>query len=354
MKQKRFDYVGVISGKESLPSGALRIPATLTRTGVFAYQRQDGSTVRELRKPQEVFDSVALKSFAEAPVTIGHPGRVTAENWRSVSVGHVSNNVRKDGSFVAADVVISDAEALAAIERGELVELSCGYECDVIAESGEYEGERYDAIQTHIVGNHVALGPSDWGRAGPDVRLKLDGVGDVAYARTTNDSLQESDQQKTTEKMEPKNTESAEQVQVIPIAEFEKVTAERDSLVNRLAALEQLADPAKIDSKVKAKVELREKARKLVSDSFDGLSDREIQVKAITKADPSFKADGRSDEYVSARFDIECDRADAVTVADSKLREVADKAGKSAPRSDADDPRTKMIERNKNLWKGSK
>lgn len=48
-------------------------------------------------------------------------------------------------------------------------EISCGYRCAYEARHGVFEGQRYDYIQRHIRGNHLAL--VDQGRMGPDVRV---------------------------------------------------------------------------------------------------------------------------------------------------------------------------------------
>jgi hypothetical protein len=167
-----------LSKATKLPSGALRIPAYLSRVGIFEYKRADGSVFKELRQPEEVFAPASIDSFRGAPLTIGHPGKVTADSWKAVAVGHVSDAIipeEADGKqFLAASVIIQDATTIAQIEAGELVELSCGYECESDPTPGEFDGQRYDAIQRNIVGNHVAIGPKDWGRAGPDVRMYLD------------------------------------------------------------------------------------------------------------------------------------------------------------------------------------
>ncbi len=44
----------------------------------------------------------------------------------------------------------------------------------MVQEPGTHRGERYDAVQTSIRYNHVALGPKDWGRAGSEASLRLD------------------------------------------------------------------------------------------------------------------------------------------------------------------------------------
>ena len=156
------------------PQGGLKVPARLTRIGVFKYTKADGSVIRECRKPDQVFDPVSLATFQNAPICIDHPGEVGPDNWQAVSVGHVGEDVRRDGRYVAATLVIQDAAAIRAVERGALKDLSCAYDAVVTLERGSFEGEEYDAVQSQIVGNHLALLPKGGGRAGPDCTMKLD------------------------------------------------------------------------------------------------------------------------------------------------------------------------------------
>ena len=162
-----------------------RVPARLSRTGVQLYTQADGSVLREYRPPSEVFAADSLKSFETATVTIGHVD-VDPSNWKMLAVGFVLNPHKEDGRYVGADVVLQDAEALrrANLPRGDaqaLVECSVGYDCSLEMTSGTSpDGEKYDAIQRQIVAQHVALGPADWARGGPAVKLKLDGGGAIA------------------------------------------------------------------------------------------------------------------------------------------------------------------------------
>ncbi|MBG3014860.1 DUF2213 domain-containing protein, partial [Proteus mirabilis] len=59
--------------------------------------------------------------------------------------------------------------ALNQIEGGK-IELSPGYRCIYDFTPGEFNGERYDAIQRHIRANHLAL--VDEGRTGADVAVQ--------------------------------------------------------------------------------------------------------------------------------------------------------------------------------------
>lgn len=163
----------------------IRATARLTRTGIFEYHGPNGEPFDELRPEAEVFDRRSLATLKGAPLTIGHPAEVNAGNWSELSVGHVADDVRRDGIFVTATVLIFDAETCARVESGDLRELSCGYEVDVERAAGDHDGQHYDAIQRRIRYNHVAMGGTDWGRAGRDVRVYADAAdeGPVERAR---------------------------------------------------------------------------------------------------------------------------------------------------------------------------
>ena len=180
MEQVRRWDAGSVGEVERTDQGYLRCPATITRTGVFAYQQPGGKVRRELRLPAEVFDAAAMRSFGLAPLTNGHPPvMLSARNTARYQVGSVVEP-RQDGDHVAAYVQITDADAIAEAEAGRR-QLSCGYTCDLETCAGVTDGSdgvpaglHYDAIQRNIRGNHVAL--VDKARAGSTVQLRLDGA----------------------------------------------------------------------------------------------------------------------------------------------------------------------------------
>jgi hypothetical protein len=71
----RFSHVDSIGKFEVTPEGFLRIPAAVTRVGVFNYKQPDGSVIRELRLPEEVFNPDSLSSLKSIPITNDHPPR---------------------------------------------------------------------------------------------------------------------------------------------------------------------------------------------------------------------------------------------------------------------------------------
>lgn len=160
---------------------------SLGRTGVQVYQDSSGREVREYRSPDEVFSQATLDSLGGIPVTVGHPGAVSAANWRDVARGHVSDGPpgrRADGTqeWLEHQVVISDAPTLARVDAGELVELSLGYSADVLDQPGVApDGQRYDKVQKNIRFNHLALLQDGRARAGRGARLRLDSHGDAMF-----------------------------------------------------------------------------------------------------------------------------------------------------------------------------
>lgn len=173
---ERFDRGTRIDKTTPTAGGGIRVDAALTRTGVLLYKLGDGSTRREWRPPEDVYDVASLASLRGAPVTDLHPDEpVTGATWRALAVGHVGDDVRDESPFVAASIIVQDAGAVAKVADGSRVELSCGYSCGLEMSAGVTpDGEHYDAIQRGILYNHVALLPRGEGRAGKSVALRLD------------------------------------------------------------------------------------------------------------------------------------------------------------------------------------
>jgi hypothetical protein len=316
------------------PQGFLRAPARVTRTGVLTYRRADGTLRRELRRPEQVFAGGSLATLADAPITDLHPREmVSATNSRELALGHVTGDARADGKrYVEATLLITDAKLIAAVERRDRVEASCGYTCTLIEQPGTYQGERYDAEQTGIVYNHVGLGPRGWGRAGADVALRLDGkpaeLIDNPHAATLALDPLEPPETAPPHKghrmdlvtvridgIDAQVTPQAEQLVRKVTAQLETVTASSADLQKRLdaktaeldATAKQLAaasDTKRLDSLVAERVALFDAARAVLGAGVEltGLSSRQIQEKAIAHLDSAATMTGQSDEYVAAYF----------------------------------------------------
>ncbi len=334
VRVNRFD-VAEIGKAVRTPQGFLRAPAFVTRAGVLEYKQHDGSIRRELRPPEEVFRADSLASLSAAPLTHLHPTEmVTPRNVRKLRVGSVGEGVRQDGHLVAANVTVEDEEVIAGVERRDLCEISMGYQCRVDATPGDWNGQRYDAVQRDIVYNHAALGPRNWGRAGSEVALRLDsGDAMTAFAfgappERRDDGPSDppggdSEMDNVTFRVDGLDVQMPKQgAQVVEMAIKKRDdaladrTKERDTAQGRADAAEKevkdlkekltaAEDPKRLDQAVNARATLLEQARKVLpaEHKFDGQTPRQIHEAVLKKLDDKLDLTGKSDEYVSARFD---------------------------------------------------
>lgn len=166
---------------EVTPSGALRVPARLARVGVLAYQDGEGNTWGELVPPETLFAADSMATARGMAVADLHPAQqVTPVTRKGVQVGHVGDDVRRDGDYLASTVYVTDAAEIALVQAGERRDVSCGYTCELDETPGVYDGTPYQRVQRGRVYNHLGLGPEGWGRAGTDVSLRLDSAQQVA------------------------------------------------------------------------------------------------------------------------------------------------------------------------------
>jgi hypothetical protein len=170
----RFDRGAISPNWEKTPDGFLRVRGTFSRVGCLSYKRADGSTQVEYRPEEEVAHRDSILSLGGLPVTLEHPPELlTPANTRQYQRGSTGTEVKYDNGFVKGVVILTDAELIAAVERGDARELSIGYRVQIDRTPGvTATGEHYDAIQRRIVGNHLAV--TKEGRSGSEVRLHMD------------------------------------------------------------------------------------------------------------------------------------------------------------------------------------
>src|SRR4051812_24486447 len=157
MRVHRIDR-GELASPVKRSDGTMIVQARFARTGVQVYSNPDGTPRREYRPATNVFDQASIDSFKLVPFTNNHPPEmVSATNARQYAVGAVGQDVHQDGNWLVGTIVIHDAVTIKEMESGK-TEISNGYDCDLEMTPGvSPEGDRYDAIQTNISGNHVAL-----------------------------------------------------------------------------------------------------------------------------------------------------------------------------------------------------
>lgn len=175
-----FDRATII-GTRRTRDGYLAVNARVARAGnvqqYLGYEvgKPEMAVVNVYRPAEEVFNKDTLASFAHRPVTLGHPSTaVTADTWSDVAKGWSDGEVAREGEFVRISMLLADAGAIKAVEDGTR-QISMGYDCELDWTAGvTADGQAYDARQTRIRSNHVAI--VELARGGPELR-----IGDSAH-----------------------------------------------------------------------------------------------------------------------------------------------------------------------------
>ena len=345
---QRFD-IGTLRKPVRLDNGWMRVDGHLTRVGVFEYLNNDGTIRREYRPAEEVFKADSLESFALVPLTNDHPPEaLNATNTKAFAVGNVGESIRRDTDHVRATLIITDAAAAKAAESGKTA-LSCGYSCDLDETPGTINGERYDAIQRNIRGNHVAL--VDSARAGPTAKIRMDATGaamihppdhkpapapqeqHMSLIKMRLDGLDVEVTETAKQIIERTFAESAKRTDALAVdlatarADASKQSARADGLDAELKKATARADaaesPAKVAAAVKARVALETVAAKVLGHEFksDG-TDAELKIAIVEKLDGA-KLDGAKSQnaiYLDARFDGAVSRLDGGGIADANRK----------------------------------
>lgn len=170
----------------------------ITKIGVFPYlgrqispELEPNKIYQVLRPESELFTEEALASFNALPITIGHAllgpreeGFTPAEE-KGIDGTTGASAERKDDKVVN-DIKLFSERIKDEVNHGKK-ELSAGYFCDFVPESGTWNGRHYDFVQKNIRGNHIAL--VDKGRSGHDVRV-MDSAEGVATRQFVCDSME--------------------------------------------------------------------------------------------------------------------------------------------------------------------
>ena len=317
--------------------GYLVADAKVARTGIQQYLgsevgRPDIPIVRVYRPEAEVFAQDAMHSYAYRPVTVDHPSKmVDADTWKAVAAGQTGSEVVRDGEFVRVPLVLMDAAAIKAYESGKR-ELSMGYTSEIVFEDGvSPSGEHYDAIQTQLRMNHLAL--VSRARGGDQLRIG-DGRNPVHKDRGANNPQKEptmSDIKTRTVMVDGLSVETtdagaqaidklqrdlqtsrtaladANTAHTAAIAakdgQIAKLEAERDDLKGKV-----LTDAA-LDARVQARADLIATAKAIHDADYTGKTDADIRKAVVVAKLGDAAIAGKSEAYVDARFDILAEEA---------------------------------------------
>lgn len=310
--------------------GYLVASPRIARTGIQEYLgiemgRPDLERVRVYRPEGEVFSKDAVRSLAGKPVTIEHPDvPITSDNWRDHAVGHIGEDVMRDGEFVRVPLILMDARAVNEVKGGR-AELSVGYSAVIEwADGVTPSGEKYHAKQTAIRANHVAI--THTARGGPQLRMGDNDRRDTMATRTiTVDSLpvtlEDRDAQIVERALAKFATDLATAQAALATAQTtaqNDVAAATTAAANAKAEVQtkdaelvtiksQLADakmtPQKLDQMVAARVATVQRAKAIIGDTLvvDGKTEADMR-KQVVHAKLGDTAKDWNDDMINASF----------------------------------------------------
>lgn len=323
------DRVAVTNTRRTA-DGYLVAEAHVARTGIQEYlaselgmtDRDPNSIVRVYRAPEEVFSDETMHSFAFRPMTLGHPRKmVTADTWKAVSIGQTGGDVQQDGKLVRVPLVMMDAAAIKAYEDGTR-ELSMGYSAEIVFKDGVTpEGEQYDAIQTQIKNNHLAL--VDRARGGNQLRIGDDNqrkptmsdiktrtvLVDGLSVETTDAGAQAISKLQGDLASSHTKLSDAETAHKAAIAAKDGELAKKDAEIDSLKG--KVLTDAALDAKVKERADLMTTAKAIADQDYTGKSADDIRKSAVVAKLGDAAIKDKSAEYIAARFDILAEDAKA-------------------------------------------
>lgn len=232
--------------------GFLHDTPIVTSTGIFEYGLPDGGVRRELRLPEHVFSKESLASYAGKPLIITHnAGSVDKDNVMDEIVGTILSEGYRDGDNVRCKIIIHDIDQ---VKQTKYRELSLGYNLDLVEEPGVWNGEPYDAIQTNIRINHLAI--VDNARAGDQAHLNLDGkknamVDDIKTTKGGRNTMNEQNVHNDSIDMTPeelieaiKSYKAAQPGNAVAVPGEDAQPSTPEELQKEVPALEQTAAPS--------------------------------------------------------------------------------------------------------------
>ena len=375
IKSMLLSDIAKVTTRHETEEGYLDVHANISRSGIYEYQagelgiidKDPAQIIRVLRTDEEVFNKSSMQSFAKKPVTDNHPPTmVDSGNNRYYGIGQSGEVIVKDGNSLSASLLITDKDAVQKIKDGT-VELSCGYQADIMLESGnDAKFGPFDAIQKNIRGNHIAI--VEKGRAGSSCKIKdkktfNDNKGVNTMNIMFNDvQIEVTEQGKQAidslqSQLSGLNTKLSDAVSGNK-TETEKLIADHKSVVDKLqgeldGAKSQIPDTKQLDSLVADRTAIIDSASKVIKDfKSDGKSNldikKEVLIEKTEHTDEGLK--DKSDDYIDGLFS-------GVTAAFTKGSDNFQLVGDAKPGElvstgdDLEDARNKSIKDGLDAWK---
>ena len=319
-----LDRCKVESTREYTPEGFLRAYVNIARTGIYEYLLEDigidctdeesNKIVKIYKSPEMLSNRETFENFKLKPLVITHgSGLVSTVDAKSRQVGSIGEDITFDGTFLRANIIVTDQKAIELINQG-VIEVSPGYKTFYRMEPGvTSDGQHYDGTQEVMIGNHLAI--VERGRGGSSCSV-LDSFNEQKKDRkmTLKKIVFDSLSVEVTEQGEQIITKLQSDLKAATDESIKK-QAEYDSKIMDLQ--KQLEDEKnknvtldQMDKAIEERSQIIEVAKKILKDfSATGKSNDQIIEEVASQAFDSSSIADKSDDYkkayLKARFDIE-------------------------------------------------
>lgn len=315
---------GLIKNK----AGFLIIPVVFMKTGILLYRDWDtGNIIREYVSESELFKPESMNSANGILFTEDHPpDMVYPDNWSKYGLGSL-HSIKQNNNLIEGVLTVYDSETIRSIEKEDKDEISAGYWCNTLNQSGQFEGNDYDMIQTDIEYNHISR---VWfGRAGEDVKIKKNirkNNADIPIYYQIQDENNNLNNFKKNERLVTmiingrdvkmneadevfmtqflKDKEAAEKKNEADLKEIQKKNTEAQAELD--ITKKKLNDLESKDWKreVKNREDLESFVKPVLGNDFkfDGLSDIQVKRNYLEVLDSEIK--GKDDTYINTYFDF--------------------------------------------------
>jgi len=354
-KQYTVDYSLTTSTRKKTPQGFIISDVVLAKAGILRYKGSEIGRTDEpdrifnvYRPPEELFKKETMDSFKFLPLTIDHVAMVDEDNLEEIEQGSTTENVYQEKDLLKSRVIFRTKKAKKAIDS----ELSIGFYTEYDFTPGKTpEGEDYDAVQTAITGNHVALVTK--GRCGGQCRvLDSEPNGDNPMKKqlirigSTDCELDENVAHKVefaVKALDQEKKDLQDQLDKVQ-AQLDSANEELKDKKKELESLEKKTSAEAMDSAINSKLNVIKSALKVQKDfDYSGKTENEIRREIVSTAVKDSDFSEKSDAYIEARFDSIVENIDNQRNEDEDLGNAGRRAAGDSGQEEEKDERQERI-----------
>jgi hypothetical protein len=165
---------------EKTEDGFLRCKACVLMQSIMPYAKSElegvpdgftNSSIQMYVPIDEIAAESALRSLEGMPIVAGDHTWMTPELVSDYSMGNVSGVPWIENDRLICNLLVTNPDAIAAIENGTIGEISGAYRAETEFSPGTFNNEAFDAVQKNLLWNHIAVIPKGHGRGGAEVRI---------------------------------------------------------------------------------------------------------------------------------------------------------------------------------------